>query len=337
VPGSHLSVTDTIRNNPLRILAGVRRLPHKSEGERVVSFLEAAGCHVTPITGNSVVSKDYDAILLLGNAVWYPDIVKKLLSARLDQRPVVAVWHWEPLHPPKNSGMGRPKLGIRDIAKIVLHDARANDVYTNFRCLQKLSKTGVVDVLFASTPSRIEYLAEHGIKADYAPLGYDSDHGCDLEQSRDLPVLFLGDLRIGRRRRVLNTLRRRGVPVEASGDWSRPEFWGENRTSLLNRTRIFLNVHRFAGEFSGLRMILGMANGCLVISEPMYRPGPFLPGRHFVSVTVEEMPDAIQYYLSHDVERERIAREGNSFVMDQMRLETSVSFVLSAVKKRLGR
>ena len=332
-----MSATDKITDKPLHILAGVRRLPHNSEGERVVSYLKEAGCDVTQISGNSVVFKDYDAIILLGNAVWYPAIVRKLLSSHHDQRPVVVVWHWEPLPPPKNSGMCRPKLGLRDIAKIVLHDARANDVHTNFRYLKKLSKTGVVNVLFTSTPSRIEYLAENGIKADYAPLGYDSDHGCNLEQPRDLPVLFLGDLRIRRRRQVLNTLRRRGVAIEAFGDWSRAEFWGKNRTKLLNRTKIFLNLHRFAGEFSGLRMILGMANGCLVISEPMYCPGPFHQGRHFVSATVEEMPDAIQYYLSHDVERERIAREGTRFVMDEMRLETSVSLVLTAVKKRLGR
>ncbi len=278
------------------ILACVRRLPNNSEGERVVSHLNEAGCDLTLFDGRSLDFEAYDAVMMLGNLVWYPAMVKGLQALRGSQLPVVAVWHWEPLPPPSSSGLPRPRLSLRDIAKYVLRDPRANDAYTNSRWLRKMSDNGLIDVLFTSTPSRVEYLAEHGVDAGYAPLGYDPEHGQDFRRPRDLDVLFLGDLRVGRRRRVLNKLRRQGVPVEACGDWF---------------------------------------NGSLVISEPMYRPEPFLEGRHYISARVEDMPSVIDHYLQHEDDRERIARQGTDFVMNQLRLETSVERILTAIKERL--
>lgn len=332
-----MSLKATPAGKSPHILACVRQLPNNSEGERVVSHLNEAGCDVTRFDEGSINFEGYDAVMLLGNLVWYPAMVRDLRALRGSQRPIVAVWHWEPLPPPRTSGLPRPRLSLRDIAKFVLRDPRANDAYTNSRWLRKMSESGLIDILFTSTPSRVEYLAEHGMDAGYAPLGYDPEHGQDFRRPRDLDVLFLGDLRVGRRRRVLSKLRRQGVPVEACGDWFRPEFWGDDRTKLLNRAKIFLNIHRFPGEFSGLRMILGMANGSLVISEPMYRPEPFLEGRHYISARVEEMPSVINHYLQHEDDRARIARQGMNFVMNQLRLETSVQRILAAIKERIDK
>ena len=52
------------------------------------------------------------------------------------------------------------------------------------------------------------------------------------------------------------------------------------------------SLTRHAGEFPGLRMILGMANGALVVSEPIYRPQPYVAGKHYVEATAEQMPAA---------------------------------------------
>jgi hypothetical protein len=124
--------------------------------------------------------------------------------------------------------------------------------------------------------------------------------------------------------------------VEARGDWFDPQYWGENRSRLLNRAKIFLNVLRFPGEFSGLRMILGMANGALVVSEPMYRHEPFVAGEHFVSTAAAEMPDVLRHYLQRDDERQRIARAGRDFVTTELRLERSVDRIFEAVRQRVS-
>jgi spore maturation protein CgeB len=82
---------------------------------------------------------------------------------------------------------------------------------------------------------------------------------------------------------------------------------------------------------SGQRLILGMANMALVMSEPMYKPAPYVPGKHYVSATLEEMPQIIRYYLAHEDERETIAREGHRFVTQEVTLERSVSQILRLI------
>ena len=120
------------------------------------------------------------------------------------------------------------------------------------------------------------------------------------------------------------------------GSWSEPAFWGENRTRLLNRTKIFLNVQRFTGEFSGLRLALGLANKALVISEPMYNPAPYVPGKHYVSATIEEMPEVIDYYLTPDGERERLVNEGHRLVTQEVTMKQSVSRMLVLIREHIG-
>ena len=51
-----------------------------------------------------------------------------------------------------------------------------------------------------STPAAREYLAEQAVEAEFVPLGYHRDHGRDLGLKRDIDVLFIGDLAVGRRR-----------------------------------------------------------------------------------------------------------------------------------------
>jgi hypothetical protein len=179
-------------------------------------------------------------------------------------------------------------------------------------------------------------LAERGIPAHWVPLGYDPSRGHDMGLSRDIEVLFLGTLEVPRRRRIIKRLRRRGVNLLAMGNRFDPACWGENRTRLLNRTKIFLNISRFVGELPDTRLILGMANKALVISEPIYNPAPYVPGKHYISAPIEEMPQVISYYLTHDDERAYIANEGHRFVTHEVTMAGSVSRVLELIKEHIG-
>lgn len=307
------------------IAACIRTVPGgQTEGARIAAALEQMGCRVTLLGRRRWSPPDGRLLLILGNAYWYPAVLRQLLTEPKERLPLVAIWHWEPLPPPNASGLAWPWLTLRELAKIALRDWRANDVYTNYWTLRRLSRRGVIDLLAASTPGRVEFLAERNIAAHYLPLGYSPDHGYDMKLKRDIDVLFLGDMRSLRRKWLIASLRRRGIQVHAAGDWADPAYWGERRTELINRAKIYLNLQRFPGEYSGLRLILGMANRALVISEPMYRPGPFVPGVHFVSATAEEMPRLIEYYLKNDAERERIAGEGHRLVTEQLSLSDSI-------------
>jgi spore maturation protein CgeB len=103
---------------------------------------------------------------------------------------------------------------------------------------------------------------------------------------------------------------------------------------LLNRTKIMLNLARTPGEFPDLRLILGMANKALVISEPIYRPDPFVAGRHFVSASMDEMPERIQYYLAHETERTAISARAHRLITQDVTMEGSVSRILNLIATR---
>jgi hypothetical protein len=270
-----------------------------------------------------------------GNANWFPVICRQLAAKPKPERPRVILWHSEPLPPPKAAGLPWPRLYWREIVKILCRDARATDVYTNYFRLRRLAQKGLPDLLVASTLGRRAFLVERGIPAHWVPLGYEPSHGHDLSLPRDIDVLFLGDLNIPRRRRIITRLRRRGVNLLAMGSWSDPAYWGENRTRLLNRAKIFLNLQRYAGDLAGLHLILGMANKALVISEPIYHPAPYVPGQHYISATIEEMPQVIRYYLTHDAERECVVNEGYRFVTQELTMARSVSRILGLLKEQI--
>jgi hypothetical protein len=302
----------------LAITLCYRPLPvHRGTPHALVPLLEEAGHRVRQVADGAVDLAATDLVWLEGNANWYPAACRQLMAAARPRRSLVLVWHSEPLPPPRAAGLPRPRLHLREIAKIVLRDARATDVYSNYFRIRQLARHGLPDVLVVSTGGRREFLAEHGIDARFVPLGYRPAHGRDMGLERDIDTLFLGFL-------------------VARGSWFDPTNWGEERTRLLNRTKILLNLARYPGELSGLRLILGMANKTLVISEPIYNPAPYVAGTHYVSAAIEDIPQTIRYYLAHEDERRRIAAEGHRLVTQEITLARSVSQILDIVAERPG-
>jgi glycosyltransferase involved in cell wall biosynthesis len=279
---------------------------------------------------------DADVVLMLRNARWYPQVTGELDRRSPDGRPLVTVWHREPLPPPRASGLRRPGLNHREVAKILLRDRRITDVYSNARRLRRLARAGLIDVLVASTRARQEYLLEQGLEARWAPNGYEPSYGRDLNLERDIDVFFVGALDIPRRRRRIRSLRRRGVDLMAVGDWHSGATWGKGRTRLLNRSKILLNIARHPGDLADTRFLLGMSNGALVISEPVYRPEPFEHGRHYVSATVDEMPEVIDHYLRHEDERRAILERARRFVTEEYTLERAVRRILGFIGAALA-
>jgi hypothetical protein len=281
--------------------------------------------------------KRTDVLWILENANWFPAVCRQLQMTPPAERPFTVIWHSEPFPPPKSTRLPAPRLHLREIAKIVLGDRWATDAYSNYLRLRPLIQQGIPDLLLVSTPGGKRFLAEQGIDSTYVPLGYHrAEHGYDMGMERDIDVLFLGALHITRRKMLFKKLREKGIHLTAKGSWSDPGVWGENRTRLLNRAKIFLSLQRYPGELSGARLILGMANKALVISEPVNEPGDFVPGKHFVSAASDEMPDMVDYYLNHQTERESMAAEGHEFVTRQLTMERSVSRILELIGNHVG-
>jgi len=192
-----------------------------------------------------------------------------------------------------------------------------------------MARFGLPDLLVVSSRSREDYLRSQGIESHFVPIGYSADaHGKLLGLERDIDVLFLGTMQVRRRERLVSGLRKAKVALRVEGSWTDRAAWGDSRTRLLNRTKMLLNLQRNPGEFSGLRMILGMCNGALIVSEPVDRPEPYVPGRHYVEASAEEIPAVLRYYLEHPEERHKITEEAHRFVTETLTMRNSLNRIL---------
>ena len=297
----------------------------------VVSILEKAGHQVRQIKDGPLDLAADSVVWIWGNTNWYPGLFAQLTTMNRAQRPLVIIWHTEPLPPPSAAGLPWPRLNWWETAKFILRSSEATDVYTNYLVLRRWVRNGLPDILVAATLGRREFLSERGVVADWVPLGYEPSCGQDLDLPRDIDVLFLGAQDVPRRNRLLQRLRKNGVRIHVVGSYANQGCWGKDRTELLNRTKILLNLSRTPGEFPDLRLILGMANKALVISEPIYRPAPFVPGQHFISASIEEMPEKIRYYLAHDEMRASISQRAHGLITQEVTMERSVNQIVDLI------
>ena len=324
--------------SPLSILVCDRRVPAiAGTWPTVATVLEEFGHRVTIAEDGPIDFGPYEVILLYGNPGYFPRLRRQLLATPRERRPLVAVLHAEPLPPPRASGLPRwSPLNLAEIAKILLWDWRATDIYTNDFKLRRMMREGTIDLLFAMTAEQVEYAHEQGYECWHVPYGYHPKFGRLLDLERDVEVLFLGETRPRRRRRLLCYLRQQGIRVTVRGSWYDPALWGEGRAQFLNRTKIIIHLQRYPGKVASKRFILAMTNGVLVISEPVYQPESFVDGEHYVAATIERMPDAIRHYLEHPADRERIVAAAHRLVTEELTFVRSVEAMLDVIRQRLA-
>ena len=278
-----------------------------------------------------------DRLLFVAGATRsYRRALERVAAIAVARRPVVLVWHTEPLPMPRAAGLRGQSLTMRELGKIVLRDRRVNDHYSNARLLKKLARSGAADALAVATKAYQAYLAEDGIEVQHVPLGYHPSFGRLLDLERDIAVVFLGDFRLPRRRRILRRLEREGVDVLKLGDYANPALWGEGRVELMNRVTIALNIPRLEGHLPDVRLVVAMANGALVVSEPLYLPAPYVPGVHYVEAPVERLAETIRDYLADDAARRRITEEAHRFVTTELTLERSFARLLTLAAEGLA-
>jgi GT2 family glycosyltransferase len=93
----------------------------------------------------------------------------------------------------------------------------------------------------------------------------------------------------------------------------------DERNALLQRSKILLNVHYSELRyFEWHRMLIGLANGCCIITETCEGYAPLVPGKHFVMVEPGNVVRACEYYLAHPEERSAIAEAGRAFIREHL-------------------
>ena len=201
----------------------------------------------------------------------------------------------------------------------MLRDRRINDHYSNARYFRHLSRLHITTAVAVASRAYQAYLSQEGIESEFVPVGYHPSYGHMLELERDIDVLFLGEYRVRRRRRILRRLERENVQVVRLGSNSLTKgYWGERGTArLLNRTKILLHIPRYQGHLSD-RLLMGMATGALVVSEPLYLPDPFEPGVHYVECSVDDMASSIRRFLADDELRRGITDAAFRFISREL-------------------
>jgi hypothetical protein len=326
---------ESLRGHSIDVL--VREDVKMSTAWIVVETFGELGFEARLVTDDEFEVSPDRIVFIGGNALWHEQALDRIRPVPREERPPVVVWHSEPLPFPRSSGFGLAPLTMREIAKIVLRDRRVTDPYSNARHMRRIAREGIVDLLTVAAKTEQAFLAEQGIESEQIAVGYHPVHGRLLDLERDIDVLFLGDLRVGRRKRILRRLEQDGLHVHAVGDYSDPRYWGDSRTELLNRTKILLNIPRHPGHPAAMRLLLGMATGALVISEPVYLPEPYEPGRHYVEAEIEEMAETAKRYLADDEARSQVTAEGYAFVTQDLTLKRQFADLLALLAERVQR
>jgi glycosyltransferase involved in cell wall biosynthesis len=157
--------------------------------------------------------------------------------------------------------------------------------------------------------------------------------GEDLHLHRDIDVLFLGEIAYGRRKPILDNIRARlsekGIDLTVNSG----NCYGRERSELLSRAKISLNLPRFTWDLPTIRLFMSMGCGSMVASEYVADTTPFVSGEHFVQATADKIADKIAYYLNHDAEREAISARATKLITTDYTLEKALQRVLALYEK----
>lgn len=307
-----------------------------------------------------------DIVLIVGTGRWAEqEAVQRLRAAgRLGLRRVL--WQLEPLPPPVTGlplrilqadlrnrsefldpgtsfGRAQRKFVASTLAKAFAFSLRgSSQVDTSVRSAARVLKyplkqardvvqlwrEGLLDHILVSIPSRKTLLAQLGVPSQVVPVGYMAELGSVIPGvERDVDVLFLGQVST-RRRHLLDAVKshlrqhRRTIHVVDR------DCYGEERTRLLNRSKIILNLQKFPWEFPIIRLLMAMGCKTLVVSERSSDPGPFLDGRHLIVRDGTQLGEALVTCLTEDDERSRIVDEAHEFITETFTLASLLSDAL---------
>ena len=174
-----------------------------------------------------------------------------------------------------------------------------------------------------------------GVPARFVPWGTPPTWHADLKLERDIDVLWMGKRRDGRRSATIDMVRAalqlRGVEMYVADGVERPFIFGDERTRVLNRTKLVLNI-KTSAQISGFtfRFHTVAGNRALVVSEPFEsHVSRYRAGEHYAVAPPEQLAEKILYLLAHEEERRALAENAYRLVTTEMTLRESVRKLLA--------
>jgi len=198
---------------------------------------------------------------------------------------------------------------------------------------------GWIDILAESSEIYAQLHRQHGLPTIVVPWGTAQSWYADLNVERDIDVLWMGTRRTKRRSRLLDQMQAQlaahGIQMYIADNIENPFVFDEERTQLLNRTKITLNLlPTWYDNAFPYRFHIAAGNRSLVVSEPLLSHCPiYEAGKHYVSTPVENMVESILYYLKHDDQRLQIVENAYKLVTTEMTFSNSIETIMGAVNR----
>jgi hypothetical protein len=190
----------------------------------------------------------------------------------------------------------------------------------------RLLKTGApkFDRIVIDAHDRAAGAIAAGLAVDVIPYGYHESYAGPINGNGDRPIdaVLLGHFvgRHGRRQRLVETVERglaaRGIGLTRLLRGT----YGKERADVLARTRVVLDIHRLPGNWPGFRFIVASAGGAALISEPLARPEPLVPGVHYVEAAAQDMADAAAELLADEPRRRRLVAAAQHLLATELHL-----------------
>jgi glycosyltransferase involved in cell wall biosynthesis len=93
---------------------------------------------------------------------------------------------------------------------------------------------------------------------------------------------------------------------------------------------VVLNPVKFPWDYPGMRLLMALGCGALVVSEHCDDTAPYEAGRHFVTAAPDALADTILHFLEHEDERAAIAEAGRRFVTEELTIDRTVDALVEA-------
>lgn len=320
------------------------------------------GCRSVLVRRDDPKALEADLLVMFGNVsrfAAYP----KLLSRPKESRPKTVLWDCDPLPPGSFGGLSESysalvrllparsllRGSIRRIIDSMLKKEMAAlppehrtvdrrqfySMVDRYLWFKRCYSPDWCDYVFANTPGKCRFLDSVGIRCHYAPLGYHENWGVDLGINRDIDALYIGRMKSSLRRDVIRRTRKELAAAGVELVTVVRGFYGEQRTKLLNRTRIVIDVLQAPWDMPIMRFLIGMGCGALVVSNWTGDPTPFERG-HFVQAETRNLAGAVLHYLEHEDQRARIVDSAYRFVTQELTLPKTLAHILGVCGARGG-
>lgn len=365
VPAKSLWATDSTFNEPLATdlhrVGVVAWQTFDGIAEAIGDELATLGYQPVLVSSASPLPRNLDVVLSHGPHGHFLAIASQMAHQSPRDRPIFAHWNtegmpdlriaWPLMH---SLATMRSRLSMlnapgsrweRKLEKLQIL-SWLNARMHRFRYLGDYDyayRKGWIDVFADSSAIYAQLRSRHGMPTVVAHWGATKRWCADLYLDRDIDVLWMGCWGTKRRQQILKQvvggLRTQGVRVHVADNVENPFVFDEERTRLLNRAKITLNLTRTWHDDNYSRFALAAPNRSLVVSEPLLpHCPPCKAGVHYVDAPIPRLLDTILYYLEHEEERQQIVQCAYELFATTLSFRNSIQEIMRAVTQvgRIG-